>query len=103
MGFAEHSSVRDMKTMYYVYLLESQKDQGWYIGYTGDLRERISEHNRRTSKSTKSRVPFKLLYYEACLNKEDAKAREKYLKTGMGRRFLRNRLKSFFEEVSNGA
>ena len=89
--------------MYYVYLLESQKDQGWYIGYTGDLRKRISEHNRKMSKSTKSRAPFKLLYYEACLNEWDAKTREKYLKTGMGRRFLKNRLKSFFEEVSNGA
>lgn len=86
-----------------MYILESQKDSGWYIGYTGDLRKRISEHNRKLSKSTKPRTPFRLLYYEACLNETDAKAREKYLKTGMGRRFLKNRLKFFFEEVSNGA
>lgn len=89
--------------MYYVYMLESQKDSGWYIGYTRDHRKRISEHNHRLSKSTRPRVPFKLLYYEACLDESDAMAREKYLKTGMGRRFLKNRLKFFFGEVSNGA
>jgi putative endonuclease len=44
-------------------------------------------------KSTKRRVPLELIYYEACKNAFDARAREKYLKTGMGKRYLKNRLK----------
>jgi len=55
----------------------------------------FKEHNSNKICSTKGRGPFLLIYYEACLNQQDATAREKYLKTGMGKRFLRNRLKRF--------
>ena len=79
--------------MYYTYLLRSKKDGLWYTGFTKDLRKRFSEHNQGKVESTKQRVPFELLYYEACKNAKDAKAREKYLKTGMGKRYLKNRLK----------
>ena len=81
--------------MWYVYVLQNQKKH-WYIGSTKDLRKRILRHNSRKNKSTKYGLPWKLIYYEACLNKEDARAREKYLKSGMGRRYLKNRLKFFF-------
>ena len=81
--------------MYYVYVLRSKKNDSWYIGYTSDLRKRFKEHNTNKVPATKSRGPFVIIYYEACLNKYDAEAREKYLKTGMGRRFLKNRLKRF--------
>jgi hypothetical protein len=43
----------------------------------------------------KNRGPFLLIYYEACLNEQDAKGRERYLKSGMGKRYLKNRLKRF--------
>ena len=80
---------------YYVYLLKSLKSKKWYTGYTKDLRKRFSEHQKNQSGYTKGRGPFRLIYYEACINEEDAKAREKYLKSGMGRRYLKNRLKRF--------
>lgn len=84
--------------MWYVYLLLSTKTHLWYTGSTKDLRKRILKHNTGKNKSTKFGAPWKLIYYEACLNREDARAREKYLKSGMGKRYLKNRLKFFFAE-----
>ena len=80
---------------YYVYLLQSLKGLKWYTGYTKDLRNRFREHSENKSTYTRGRGPFRLIYYEACLNEWDAKAREKYLKSGMGRRYLKNRMKRF--------
>ena len=80
------------RVFFYVYVLESLKDQEKYIGYTNDLKRRIKEHKNGLSFSTKYRLPFKLIYYEACLNKKDAKRRESYLKTTQGRRLLGLRL-----------
>ena len=85
--------------MWYTYILVSDKDKHWYTGCTNDLRKRFKEHNEEKVFSTKNRGPLKLIYYEACINKNDAFAREKYLKTGMGKRYLKNRLKRF---LSNG-
>lgn len=82
---------------YYVYTIQSLVDGKWYTGYTPDLRKRILKHNQGLVCSTKKRKPFKLIYYEACLSEKDAKAREKYLKTGMGKRYLKNRLKFFLK------
>lgn len=81
--------------MFYTYVLRSQKDGKWYTGYTDDLRKRFKEHNNNKVTSTKNRGPFELIYYEACVNKEDVFTRERYLKTGMGKRYLNNRLKRF--------
>ncbi|TSC81236.1 MAG: putative endonuclease [Parcubacteria group bacterium Gr01-1014_19] len=81
--------------MYYVYVLRSIKDNRFYTGHTDDLRKRLQEHNGKQNFSTKHRAPFKLIYYEACLHITDAKSREKYLKSGMGKRYLKNRLKRF--------
>jgi putative endonuclease len=81
--------------MYYVYVIQSRKDKRFYTGFTRDLQNRIQEHNAGRVASTKERGPFELIYYEACLNEQDGLAREKYLKSGMGKRYLRNRLKRF--------
>ncbi|MFH1383856.1 MAG: GIY-YIG nuclease family protein, partial [Candidatus Omnitrophota bacterium] len=70
-------------------------DNRFYTGFTSDLRKRFSQHNEGAIVATKKRKPFELIYYEACLHKEDALKREKYLKTGMGKRFIKNRLKRF--------
>ena len=78
---------------FYTYVLMSQKDGNFYTGVTNNLKKRFEEHNSGSVFSTKHRVPLKLIYFEACLAKNDAYRREKYLKTGMGKRFLRNRLK----------
>ena len=82
--------------MWYIYVLQSKKDNKWYTGYTDDLRKRFQEHNRGLVYSTSKRRPFKLIYYEACLNEQDAKTREQYLKAGVGKRYIKNRLKFYF-------
>lgn len=79
---------------FYVYLLQN-KDKTWYTGYTEDLRKRLSQHNANLHGWTKGRGPFELIYYEACRNEKDARARELFLKSGMGKRYLQNRLKRF--------
>ena len=77
---------------YYTYVLRSLKDDNLYIGWTDDLDARIQMHNGGKVLSTASRIPFVLVYFEACLNKEKAIKREKYFKTGFGRRFLKTRI-----------
>ena len=79
----------------FVYVLLSKKDNKLYTGFTYDLRKRFNEHKTNQVVSTKHRGPFMLIYYEYCVNEQDARAREKYLKTGMGKRFIKNRLKRF--------
>lgn len=81
--------------MFYTYVIQSMKDEKLYTGYARDLRKRLSEHVANKVYSTKHRGPFRLIYYEACLNEYDARSRETYLKTGMGKRYLKNRLKRF--------
>ena len=79
--------------MFYVYVIQSKKDTKWYTGFTDNLQRRFKEHNNGKIFSTKGRGPFELIYYEVCINKQDARAREIYLKPGMGKRYLKNRLK----------
>jgi len=67
----------------------------WYTGCTKDLRKRFDEHASGHVYPTSARGPFEVIYYEACIDKTDAYKREKYLKTGYGKRYLRNRLKRF--------
>jgi putative endonuclease len=84
--------------MWYVYLLQNNK-RDWYIGLTKDLQKRILIHNSGKNKSTKYGIPWKLIYCETGLNRGDGRRREKYLKSGMGRRYLKNRLKFFFAKA----
>jgi len=86
--------VRDNQ-FHYVYVLRSKKNKAWYTGFTTDLRERFKEHNNNNIGWTKNRGPFELIYYEGCKSITDARSREKYLKSGMGKRYLKNRLKRF--------
>jgi putative endonuclease len=81
--------------MYYTYILRSKKDNKFYTGYTNNLKLRFELHQNGKVDATKNRRPLKLIYYEACLNQQDATHREKYLKTYHGKLFLRNRLKSY--------
>ena len=78
--------------MFYTYVLRSLKDNKNYTGYTSYIENRLKEHNEGKVASTSLRIPFELIYFEACTNQNDAIAREKYLKTGMGKRYLKNRL-----------
>lgn len=80
---------------YYIYVLKSLKDQNLYTGYASDLKKRLEEHNSGKVNSTRNRIPLKLIYFEGCLNQQDATHREKYLKTSWGKRYLKERLKNY--------
>ncbi len=71
------------------------KDDDQYVGYTEDLNKRIEKHKKGLVLATKHRRPLKLIYFEACLNKQDAKQREIYLKSTRGRRWLGKRLLNY--------
>lgn len=86
---------KNNKMYYYVYVLISEKDNLFYTGYTSNINKRISLHNEGKVESTKNRRPLKLIYWEGCLNQQDATRREKYLKSGNGKIYLRNRLSNF--------
>jgi len=83
--------------MWYVYLLQNKQGR-WYIGSTNNLQKRILSHNSGKNQSTKHWIPWKLIYCEIGLNRDDTQTREKYLKSGMGRKYLKNRLKLFFAQ-----
>ncbi|OGY75415.1 MAG: hypothetical protein A2295_04610 [Candidatus Jacksonbacteria bacterium RIFOXYB2_FULL_44_15] len=81
--------------MYYVYILQSIKDRKIYTGFSSDLRQRLQTHNQGKVASTKKRRPFKLVYYEAYLSKQDAMQREFDLKHQTEQRnFLKNQIKN---------
>lgn len=81
--------------MVYTYVIKSKKDGRWYTGATRDLRKRFKQHNDGKVPATKHREPFMLIYYEACIDEHDAFVREKYLKSGPGKRYIKGRLKRF--------
>jgi putative endonuclease len=87
---------------FYVYVLESLKDLNRYTGYTSNLKKRIEEHKEGKSFSTKFRLPFRLVYFEGCLDDQDARRRENYLKTTQGRRFLGLRLREYQRNTASG-
>ncbi|MCL4406292.1 MAG: GIY-YIG nuclease family protein [Patescibacteria group bacterium] len=79
----------------YVYVLRSLTDGKLYTGSTNNLKRRIGLHSKGLIYSTKHRRPFQLIYYECGVSEKDARAREKYLKSGRGKRYLKARLKYF--------
>jgi putative endonuclease len=84
-----------MNKFYYVYVLKSGKDGNFYVGYTNNIKRRLDDHNDGKVPSTQHRIPLKLVYWEGCLNQQDATKREKYLKTAWGKRYIKNRLKQY--------
>ncbi len=77
---------------YYTYVLRSLNDNNLYIGWTVNLKGRLKKHNSGKVGATKYRQPLELIYFEGCTTKEKAVLREKSLKTGFGRRYLKNRI-----------
>ncbi|AKM79216.1 TPA: excinuclease ABC subunit C [Candidatus Beckwithbacteria bacterium] len=85
--------------MYFVYLLQSLKFSRLYIGFTpDDVNRRLAKHNSGLVLSTKTYKPWKLIYFEAYLNRKDALGRERYLKSGSGRKFLNKQLRNYFTD-----
>jgi putative endonuclease len=85
-----------MPNFYYVYVLQSLRDKGFYIGSTRDLRARLRLHNAGAVRSTSPRRPFEVIFYEAYRSEYDAKRREIYLKSTKGRTTLKTMLQDFF-------
>ena len=82
--------------MHWVYILENSDDKGWYIGATSDLKKRLIEHQRgHGSRTTSLKDGWRLIYCEGYLNKQDAFGREKFPKSGAGRRFLKKQLSHY--------
>jgi putative endonuclease len=82
--------------MYYVYVLQSELDAGLYIGFSTDLRQRLKQHQAGKSQSTAHRGPWALIYYEAYRIRRDAEGRERFLKSGAGRRYLSKQCQNWF-------
>lgn len=83
------------KRVFYVYVLRSEIDSGLYIGYSSDLKRRFAQHEKGVAMATSYRGPWKLIYYEAYVEQADALGREKFLKSGSGRSFLKRQLKHY--------
>ena len=86
--------------MHYVYVLRSLKDGKLYTGYSSSLRDRIAAHHTGAVQATRYRRPLLLVYYEAYLSPKDAKARELFLKSGSGKRFIRRQLAHYLSGSS---
>ena len=75
--------------MFYVYALRSLKNNKRYVGYTQkDPEKRLHDHNTGSSVWTRQNGPFKLIYSESFSDKKSAIKKEKYFKSGIGRKFL---------------
>jgi putative endonuclease len=85
--------------MYYTYVLACKggiEGSTIYIGSTGDLKQRIATHKAGGVRTTKKFGTIEIIYYEACVNKTDARKRELQLKTGFGRGYLKRRLEQYY-------
>ena len=78
--------------MFFVYIIKSTIDNRLYKGFTTDLERRIKEHNSGKNKSTSPYKPWNLVYFEKFTDRIEARKREKYFKTGIGREYLKNKL-----------
>lgn len=81
---------------YYVYVIENDQDLSWYIGFTSDLKNRLKEHNSgKSSYTAKKKGKWRIIYAECYLSRKDALGREKFLKSGSGRMFLKKQMKNY--------
>lgn len=84
--------------MFYVYVLENQEDHSFYIGYSADLKQRLHDHTTgKGARTTRLKKDWKLIYYEAYIDKSDALGREKFLKGGSGRTYLRKQMRNYLQ------
>lgn len=81
---------------YIVYILEDQNNKSWYTGFTTDLQKRLKKHNQKEVPYTSKGKNWKLIYCELYLSKEDALGREKFLKSGSGKKFIKKQLYNYF-------
>ena len=76
--------------MFIIYAIQSDVDNRIYVGFTNDLKRRLAEHNSGKTKSTKAYTPWRLIYTESVDDRIKARKREIYLKSGVGKEFLKS-------------
>lgn len=87
--------------MYHIYIIQSRKDKSLYIGFTERKPDdRLNDHNTSKVPSSKNKRPWDLIYYEGYKNKRDALGREKFLKGGSGRKYLKKQLANYLQETN---
>ena len=87
-----------MSKKFWVYIIQSEKDNWTYTGHTNDVDRRLNDHNRGKMKSTRHRGPFKLIHTEEFPSRSEAMIREKFLKSGKGRQIREELFKQISEE-----
>lgn len=85
--------------MFYIYILQSLKDERTYTGFSENAHDRLIEHNSGKVDATKNRRPLKILFLEKVESLSLAKKREKYWKSGAGRRKLKEFFKNGFPPI----
>ena len=83
----------------YVYVIRSEKDGRFYVGLTSNVEKRVSQHNAGRTRSTKAYRPWKLFFFEECLNRIEARKREKYLKSGYGKQWIKEKYKRSYSSA----
>lgn len=83
----------------YVYVIRSEKDGRFYVGLTSSVKKPVSQHNAGRTRSTKAYRPWKLFFFEECLNRIEARKREKYLKSGYGKQWIKEKFKRSYSSA----
>jgi putative endonuclease len=76
--------------MFHTYIIYSEKADRYYVGHCEDLIQRLERHNKKMVPSTKSYAPWRLVYHETYSTRQEANARELYIKKMKSRRFIEN-------------
>ncbi|MGB8658075.1 MAG: GIY-YIG nuclease family protein [Candidatus Zixiibacteriota bacterium] len=85
-----------------VYILQSEKNGGYYVGVTGEIESRLNQHNRGASKSTRSNRPWRLVYQERFNTRSEAAKREKQIKDQKSRSYIEGRIRLCHLRSKNG-
>ena len=93
-----------MIKLFYVYIIENTLNNGWYIGFSTDVERRLEEHNAKigSEHTRKTKGDWKIIYLEGYIDKRDALGREKYLKSGSGRKYIKKQLVHYIENIMLG-
>lgn len=79
--------------MYYVYVLKSLSRNYIYVGMTSNVEDRVNQHQLGSERTTKPYRPFVLVYTEMCSTRIEARKRERYLKSGVGKEWIKCKIK----------
>lgn len=97
--FSEVKRAEHERMPWHIIYILKLSDGSLYTGYTSKFELRVRQHEKGEVVSTRNKRPVWLIYFEACLSKKDALAREKYLKSTYGKQRLRKRLRNWMRSL----